>query len=92
MPQTFYKRPAAIKDYKFKWTAWLATTPSDVISTSLVTAPAGITIVTQSNTADEVTVWLSGGTLSEKYQIRNHITTVGGRVEEETMYIIVSDP
>jgi hypothetical protein len=96
MPQTFYKRPAAVKDYKFKWTDWLASasTPADTISVSTVTVPVGITLVSQSNTVNEVTVWLSGGgnVLDVKYQIRNRIVTVGGRTEEETIYIIMSDP
>lgn len=82
----FDKDPQAILDYEVDWTAWLGT---DTISDSSWSAPVGITIVTTSNTTTTAKVWLSGGTVGERYNVTNEIETVGGRTDDRTITIIV---
>jgi len=84
----FVKDPSAVLDYGFDWSAWLAT---DTISTSTWTVDAGITQGTTSNTTTTTTVWLSAGTSGTTYKAANRITTAGGRTNERTLYVIVTD-
>lgn len=82
------KDPDAILDYTANWATWL---DGDTISTSTWTVPSGITKVTDSNTTTTATIWLSGGTAGEKYEIKNTITTAGGRKDERTFKLTVKD-
>lgn len=75
-------------DYTIDWAARLAT---DVIATSTWTVPSGLTTPSNSFDADSTTVWLSGGTDGIKYSILNHITTTGGRVMEQTVFLKVKE-
>lgn len=66
------KDPDFILDYSLDWSTWLGV---ETIATSVVTAPAGITLVSQSNTTTLVNFRLSGGSLNNDYEIINSITT-----------------
>ena len=85
--KSFKKDPDAVLDYEVDWSEWLG--GSDTIATSTWSAPEGITIVTDSNTTTTATVWLSGGTARQSYNVTNHITTDGGRTDERTITIKV---
>lgn len=85
----FVKDPAAVLDYQWNWAAWLAT--DEVIATSTVTAPTGITVDSESNTTTAATVWLSGGTEGQTYLLVNRITTDQGRTDERTLTVFVAD-
>lgn len=87
-----------VLDYKFDFanatnggndSDWLAS--GETISTHTITAESGITIdsssVTDTNTS--VTVWASGGTAGESYDIACKITTSGGRTLERTLALVV---
>lgn len=82
------KDPDAVVDFTFDWTAWLAAV-SDSIDTIDVTVPAGITKDSQTNDANTVTVWLSGGTAGESYDILCEIVTAGARTDQRTMQVNV---
>lgn len=82
MPQIFVKDPDAILDYKIDWSGWLN---GDTISASSWTAEAGITIDSDSNDTTSATVWLSGGTAGEIYEVTNHIVTTLGREDDRTL-------
>lgn len=81
----FTKDPDAILDYTVDWSSWLGGT--DTIASSTWTVPTGLTKTTDTMTGTSATVWLSGGTLNETYQVTNEIVTVGGRTEDRTIII-----
>lgn len=87
MTNYFTKRPNAVLDYKFDWSDWLAT--GETISTKTVTVTTGITLdsssITDSSTS--VTVWLSGGTDKENYEVTCKIVTSSSRTDERVMTI-----
>lgn len=82
----FVKDPEAVLDYVVDWSDWLE---ADTISASQWTVPTGITIVTSSFTDTAATVWLSGGTVGERYDVTNGISTDGGRDDDRTITIQV---
>lgn len=82
------KDPQAIADYGCLWVDRL---DGDTISASSWTVPSGITRVTDSFTDTITTIWLSGGTVGERYEFVNHIVTAGGREWEKTVYIRIRE-
>jgi hypothetical protein len=83
-----YKDPDEVLDYEIDWSARLVT---DTISTSTWTVPTGITEESDSNTTKTTTVWLSGGTIGEGYEILNRIVTAGGRTFDQTVKIKIKE-
>ena len=86
MSSTYTKDPDAVLDYMVDWEQWL---DGDTISTSTWTVPSGITKDSDSKTDTTATVWLSGGTLNDDYEVVNRIVTAGGRTEDRTLTIRV---
>ena len=86
---TYIKDPDAILDYSINWSSWLVT--GDTITTSTWTAEAGIMIDSDTNTTTATTVWLSGGTAGESYDVTNHIVTDDGREDDRTITILVRE-
>lgn len=84
----YVKDPNATLDYTVNWAAFLGV---DTISSDSWIVPAGITSVTETNTTTTSTIWLSGGTLGEKYGLINRIVTAGGRTDDRTIYIRVRE-
>lgn len=82
------KDPQARKDYQFDWSAWLDEA-GDTISASTWTPTSGITVDSSSRTDTHTTVWLSGGTAGQSYEVVNHITTAGGREDDRTLLVRV---
>lgn len=95
------KDPDAVVDYHVAWADWLA---GDTIASVVWTVPAGLTKGTEavnsgpltldgvSQPANTVaTVWLSGGTAGTEYPIGCRITTAGGRTDERSFRVAVSD-
>lgn len=88
--RTFEKDPDAVLDYVIDWgDEWLET--GDEIKTSTWTVPAGITKDSTSNTPTTTTIWLSGGTDGETYDLVNHIITDDGREDDRTITIKVRE-
>lgn len=83
---SYLKDPDALLDYTVDWSAWLGV---DTISTSTWVVPAGITEASASNNATAATIWLSGGTSGEDYEVVNRIVTAAGRTEDRTLKIMV---
>lgn len=81
------KDPEADKDYHADWTAWLA---GDTISTVTWTVPSGLTEGVSSNTNTVASVWLSGGSKGQAYEVKCRITTAGGRTDERTVILPVA--
>jgi hypothetical protein len=87
--RTWSKDPNAVLDWAFDWSRWLS--ESETISSAVIEVEDGLTKDSQSNTADTVTVWLSGGTLGVTYDVTCRITTNQGRTDERTIGIRVTD-
>ena len=81
------KDPQGVLDYMIDWSDWLG---SDVISTSTWTVPAGITKDSDSFGATTTTIWLSSGTDSTTYTLRNKIVTAAGRTAYRSISIPVA--
>ena len=79
---TFIKDPDAVLDYAVDWSTWLP--EGDTIATSTWTVPTGITKDSDSHDDTTVTIWLSGGTLGETYELVNRVTTAAGRTDDST--------
>lgn len=87
---SFSKDPAAVLDYAWDWTGWLA--DSETISSAAVTTPTGITKSTpETINAGRVTAWFSGGTEGQSYDVACAIITSQGRVDERTIRIRVTN-
>jgi hypothetical protein len=84
----FTKDSHEVLDYRVDWSEWL---DADTISTSTWHVPDGITQDAENETTTTATIWLSGGTTGENYNVTNHITTAGGRTGERTITIKVRD-
>jgi hypothetical protein len=72
----YIKDPADVLDYTLDWSAWLGT---DTISTSTFVVETGLTAGVNSKTTTATTIWLSGGTNDNVYQVANTIVTAAGR-------------
>ena len=83
------KDPSAVLDYVFDWTGWLAT--GETITDHTITADTGITVDSSAESDGKVTVWLSGGTAGQNYKVACLIATSGGRIDERTIWIKVTD-
>lgn len=82
--------PQAVLDYRWDWSAWLD--DGDTISGKTVTVASGDVTVNQgtiASTGTTVTAWISGGTPGTAAQVVCHITTVGGRQDDRTLYLNV---
>jgi hypothetical protein len=89
MPTHFTKQPGENTDYDFDWTDWMPS--GDSISTVVVTADAGITLGTNTQTALVVKQFISGGTDGVDYKVTCRITTAQGRVHQEEITIHVRE-
>ena len=87
--KTFIKDPDAVLDYAFDWTEWLQS--SETISVYTISIGAGIIKDSDSETNGIVTVWLSGGTDGETYEVACKITTGLGRTDERTAMVEMSE-
>ena len=89
MAQLFVKDPDAVLDYAFDWSDWLAT--GETISSHTITTETGLTKDSDSESSGVVTVWLSGGTAGEDYDVACKIVTSASRTDERTMTIRVKN-
>ena len=83
------KDPNEVLDYLFRWTKELERI-DDTISSFEIIAETGITIDSSSNTDTEVTVWISGGTIAERYLVTCRIVTAGGRTYDKSFYLHIA--
>ena len=81
------KDPDAVLDWVWDWNEWLD--DGETISNSQFIVSVGITVDSESNTTKTSTVWLSGGTAGQVYQVTNRIATSGGRTDDRSITIRV---
>lgn len=83
------KDPDATLDWVWDWNEWLD--EGETISTSTFIVSVGITVSSTSNTTKTATVWLSGGTAGQVYQVTNRINTSSGRTDDRSITIRVTE-
>jgi hypothetical protein len=91
VPREMTKDPNAKLPFSVDWTAWLAA-EQDTAESAAWTVPAGLTQEVSpapSLSGGKTTVWLSGGTADQNYDVTCRLTTTGGRVDERTITIQV---
>ena len=81
------KDPYAVLDYSLDWTNWMPS--GDTISAITITADAGITIDSTTNTNYIATAYISGGTAGNIYNIEYKITTTNGLKDSRNFRIKV---
>ncbi|MFD9248543.1 phage fiber-tail adaptor protein [Streptomyces bottropensis] len=91
MSNTYVKDPAALLDYSWDWSEWLAQV-ADTISSATVAVPEGLTAV-GSPVVDEgvVTQRVSGGAVDGAYVLVCQITTAGGLIDERSIYLTIGN-
>lgn len=82
----FTKDPSAKLDYTIDWEDELG---SDTIATSTWSVPAGITQESETETTTTTTIWVSGGTLGQRYNLVNSIVTAAGREDQRTVQLLI---
>lgn len=83
------KDPSAVLDYYIDWTSWLTGTDAIATSTWTCTSTAiTISTATAHGTAT-TTVWLTGGSDGEVYDVTNHVVTSASRTEDRTIQFTV---
>lgn len=87
MAKSGHKDADDILDYFFDWSRELAKGTPDTITASTWLPEAGITVDSETFTTDDATVWLSGGTEGECYNVVNRVNTALGRQMDETLEI-----
>jgi len=83
------KDPDAVLDWVWDWNEWLD--EGETITTSTFVVTVGLTVDSETNTTKTATVWLSGGTAGQVYQVTNRITTSGGRTDDRSITIRVTE-
>jgi hypothetical protein len=85
---TYVKDPNATLDYTVDWAAWLSGV-SDTLASVAWTVPAGLTQVAVSNSTTSATIFLSGGTAGNSYDVVCRVTTAASqaRINDRTIRI-----
>lgn len=85
---SYRKDPDARLDYTVNWTDWLGT---DYIVSAATSVQTGLTLYTQAFTSTVHTIWLTGGSAGQEYNVTSRIYTNAGRIDDRTFKIKVSE-
>lgn len=87
---TITKDPDATLDYSWDWTAWLALI-SDTIASHVITPETPLVVASHSDDGKIVTAYVSGGSAGMTHSLACKIMTVGGRIDERTVYLKIQE-
>lgn len=79
------KDPDSYLDYYVDWSPWLP--EGDTISASLWIIPTDLVSELENFWDESTGIWISGGVIYQTYELVNRITTVGGRIQDQTVRI-----
>lgn len=89
------KDPDSVVDYGLDWTPRLSgDTIADsewIIEEAIIEEEASIEIESEEFSATAAMIWLSGGAAGEKHIITNRVTTVGGRIFDQSVQLRIKD-
>jgi hypothetical protein len=88
---SWVKDPEEILDYQFNFAPWLDTTNGETIASHEIDIDAGINLDSHPATGQTVTVWLSGGTINNKYNVTCEATTSAARTVVRSITIVVEN-
>ena len=83
------KDPQANLDYAYDWSTYLGEIFDTIAAVELLTT--GVEVSNSSFDNTTVIVWVTGGTVEDTATIVCRITTVGGRVDDRTIYLKIKD-
>lgn len=88
--EVHFQGPEDVLDYTLDWDdRWLE--GGDEIQSSEWDVETGITVEggskAPSNTTSTTTIWLSGGTVGQRYRVTNLIATSAGRLKERSFVV-----
>lgn len=84
---TIQKTAAAVLDYSFDWTAWLAPLGDEIASFTI--AARGLTVNATSRTGGICTALPAGGQVGKLHPVTCTIVTTGGRTERRRIHLQV---
>lgn len=91
MSDRFFKDPSALLEYSWDWSLWLAEV-ADTISSASVAVSGGVTAFGSPVVGDTaVTQRVSGGTVGVACTLVCQIVTVGGLIDERSIYLTIID-
>ena len=91
MSNSYIKDPAALLDYSWDWSSWLAEI-ADTISSATVAVPSGLTAVGSPVVSDTAVMQkVSGGDVDGAYTLVCQITTAGGLIDERSIYLTIAE-
>lgn len=83
------KDPGSRLDYPFNWSKWLNPL-NDTIQSATFTVNGGCTVDLVEFDALMATAWVRDGTPLAQAALTCRIVTVGGRIEEHTVYLNIT--
>ena len=84
---SFRKDPDARLDYTVDWADWLGDT--DFIVSAATSVQSGLTFYTEAHTSTVHTIWLTGGSAGQEYNVTSRIFTNAGRIDDRSFTIKV---
>lgn len=86
---TLTKDPNDSLDYQINWARWLS--DGETVAASAWTVPSGLTLVASSFTTTTTIARISGGTVSQTYNVQNRITTSSGQIKDESVNLRIRE-
>lgn len=93
MSSIYIKDPEAVVDYTVDWNSGYLDGDS-LASSHFTVAPSetnGLTVDTETHDGATASVTLAGGVAGHVYRVTNQITTTGGRTDERSLTIRVTE-
>lgn len=86
---TFTQDPQDREPVLMKYAGWLGS--DDSLVDSAWTLPDGITADGEDRDATSAIIFITGGTIGQRYKFTNHVTAVSGREKDRSFYISVKE-
>lgn len=85
------KDPQSVIDFIVDWSDWLLDNNVDTILSSIWIVPAGVVVDHDEIFGDFTAIWLGTATAGAQLVLTNRITTVQGRIQDQSFTLIVRD-
>jgi hypothetical protein len=85
------QQPVEELDYDFDYSTWFGETGDSIDSVAATATPTGLTLVPLKSSDTVAKVWVSGGVANTTYYLEVTVTTVGGRIKQDELEIIIQE-